>query len=255
MTIRGFWWDNILRKVGDKVIRQVTPIHKNQICIGMTRFLSWAFVQDPATLMTFLRHAIGAGDGAWAVPPAVDKSDTALDSEFVNTRRNYDGLDYIKAGIGQGTAAGTTTTLIDDQRYEPTAWFNGLNIEITAGTNVGQTRTISDWDLTTKTFTVSVAFALPCDDTSEYRIVPAIHTAVSGAVQIRTVWPFGVPADPFNGITIREQGIFYDETGVTLPVTLPSGTMLNKIYHAPIVKNNTVQLERFVRFIFDIPRG
>lgn len=255
MTVRGFWWDVIGKRDERGIMsKRTTRVRKNQICVGMTKFLSWAFIQDPATLMTNLRHGIGLGDSSWTTPPTVEKGDTALDNEVAATRRDVDGCIYIKAGRGKGTAAGTTSTLIDDQRWEATGWFNGLSIEITAGTNVGQTRTITSWDYATKTFTVSVPFTLACDDTTEYRIVPVSHGSVSGAVQIRTLWPTGGPGDPFNGIYIREQGIFYDETGVTLPVTLPSGTMLNKIYHAPIWKDSSFQIERYIRFLFEIPR-
>lgn len=74
---------------------------------------------------------------------------------------------------GQATS-GSTTTLIDtssDSHFNyDDDYFNGCEIEIIGGTNVGERRRISDFDKATKKITVANAFTAAIDNTSVYVI-------------------------------------------------------------------------------------
>lgn len=70
-----------------------------------------------------------------------------------------------------GTAdSGTATTLVDNALTQVDDYWNGGYLVITAGTNSGETRAISDFVAGTDTVTVSVAFSNPIDATSVYAI-------------------------------------------------------------------------------------
>jgi len=253
--IQGFWWDVITRENDDgSEDVEITPVKKNQICASMPLALCKAFLTPNNGDFANIHHAIGIGDGAWITPPTVERSDTTLYNEVFGAgcRRNYDSMNWVKTAVGQATAAGTSFTIVDDKRWEETGWFNGMDIEITAGPGTGDIRVISNWDVSTKTITVIGAFSGGATDlTTEYRIVPDISTEPAGAIQIRTEWP--AVAGAFN-VVIREQGIFYDSSVTVLPIVSDVGHMLNKIYHAPITKTAAMQLERYIRFVFTIPR-
>lgn len=52
------------------------------------------------------------------------------------------------------TAAGSATTLVDSTRTELVDYWNGGTLWITSGTHSGKSRKITDWALTTTTFTI-----------------------------------------------------------------------------------------------------
>jgi len=59
---------------------------------------------------------------------------------------------------GTSTADGTTSTLIDTALTGADDAYNGMTLYITSGTNIGESRTITDYDATSYTVTVSPAF-------------------------------------------------------------------------------------------------
>lgn len=70
-----------------------------------------------------------------------------------------------------GTAdSGSTTTIVDNALTQADDYWNGGFAVITAGTNVGEIRSISDFVAGTDTVTVSVAFTDPIDATSVYAL-------------------------------------------------------------------------------------
>lgn len=52
------------------------------------------------------------------------------------------------------TAAGSATTIVDSTRTEVVDYWNGGTLWITSGTHAGKSRKITDWDLSTTTFTI-----------------------------------------------------------------------------------------------------
>ena len=75
-----------------------------------------------------------------------------------------------------GTAdSGTTTTLVDSPLTQVNDWWNGYVLSVTGGTNVGYSRSVSDFVLSTKTITVAHAFPVAIDATSVYALgrIPA----------------------------------------------------------------------------------
>jgi len=74
-----------------------------------------------------------------------------------------------------GTAdSGTPTTLVDSALTQADDYWNGGFLAITAGTNAGEVRSVSDFVAGTDTVTVSVAFSNPIDATSVYAIYSRI---------------------------------------------------------------------------------
>lgn len=72
----------------------------------------------------------------------------------------------------EGTAdSGSTTTLVDATLTEADDYWNGGYLIITAGTNYGSVRQVSDFVASTDTVTVSEAFEKAIDSTSQYRLV------------------------------------------------------------------------------------
>lgn len=52
------------------------------------------------------------------------------------------------------TAAGSATTIVDSTRTEPADYWNTGTLWINSGTHAGKSRKITDWDLSTTTFTI-----------------------------------------------------------------------------------------------------
>lgn len=52
------------------------------------------------------------------------------------------------------TATGSATTIVDSTRTEPADYWNGGTLWITSGTHSGKSRKVTDWDLSTTTFTI-----------------------------------------------------------------------------------------------------
>lgn len=60
-------------------------------------------------------------------------------------------LDDVRSSTS--TAAGTATTLVDTARTEPVDFWNGGTLWVQSGTHANKSRRITDWALTTGTFT------------------------------------------------------------------------------------------------------
>lgn len=247
--IEGKWRDFIYERGPDgrDVLVQATPWQHNMITQPFTYLAAGLLKGEVNFTGGILYHAIGAGDPSWdLVLPDPTKFDTELFDEV--SRRVPDGMAYIKSGSGIALS-GSTTTIVDPSRvegtalvgrFEPNDFFNGMSVTITAGTNVGQTRVVSDFVQSTGTITTA-SFPVAIDDTSEYEFVPITSVPVTNVVRVTTTWPYGVPLDPFN-TDIREMGLF----GGTATATAGSGLLLDRIIHAKIAKTNLNKLVRVI---------
>jgi hypothetical protein len=237
--IKGKWRDTYYRRGpdGQDVLDHVTPWQHNIITQPFTYPAAGLLTGDLSFSGGILYHAIGAGAVSWdTLLPDPTKFDTQLYAEV--DRRAPDGMAYIKAGDGQAVS-GSTTTIVDPSRvsgtslvgrFEPDDFFNGMTVNVTAGTNAGQSKVVSDYDQATGTITTA-AFPLPIDNTSVYEFTPIVSGTVTNVVRVTTTWPYGVPSDPFN-TDIREMGLF----GGTATATVNSGLLLDRITHAKMEK-------------------
>lgn len=74
--------------------------------------------------------------------------------------------------------SGTTTTIKFDDKYsDVNDDYNGMYLYITAGTNAGAYRLISDYVGSTRTATVSVALSSAIDDTSVFYLIEGVNVA------------------------------------------------------------------------------
>jgi hypothetical protein len=80
---------------------------------------------------------------------------------------------------GQATATGTTTTLIDSSRTEPTGSFVGYTLSISTGTDFANSAIVSAYSATTHTFTLSSALPVATDATSVYTLTPPAVTGTA----------------------------------------------------------------------------
>jgi hypothetical protein len=248
--IKGMWRDIYYRKGpdGQDVLDHVTPWQHNIITQPFTYLAAGLLLGDPSFTGGILYHAIGAGAPSWdTLLPSPTKFDTQLFAEV--NRRAPDGMAYIKAGSGTALS-GSTTTIVDPSRvescaivgrFEPNSFFNGMTVSITAGTNAGESRTVSTYTQLTGTLVVAPAFPLPIDSTSVYEFTPVVSGTPTNVVRVTTTWPYGVPSDPFN-TDIREMGLF----GGTATATVNSGLLLDRITHAKISKTSTYKLVRVI---------
>lgn len=102
---------------------------------------------------------------------------------------SYEWIEALAAVLGEdiagasGTAdSGSSTTLVDDALTQDDDYWNGMILTIVAGTNIGESRNITDFVAATDTITVSPAFSAAIDATSQYVI-----SAVSYDLEKRTV--------------------------------------------------------------------
>jgi uncharacterized delta-60 repeat protein/RHS repeat-associated protein len=73
---------------------------------------------------------------------------------------------------GTSSTTGTSDTLVDSSRTESQDFFLGYTLKITGGTGSGQVRTVTGYNASTKTFTVSPAFTTAPNSTSTYSLTP-----------------------------------------------------------------------------------
>lgn len=249
-NIEGMWRDFIYRKGpdGQDVLVQVTPWKKNRITQPFTYLAAGLLLGEPSFTGGILQHAIGVGDASWDTSlPEPGKFDVALFDEV--SRRVPDQVYYVKTGTGTALS-GTLTTIVDPSRVsggeivgrcEPDDFFNTMTVTVTDGTNAGVSRVVSDYAQASGTITVP-AFPLPIDNTSVYEFTPVLSGTPTNVVEVTTIWDYGIPADPFNGVYIREMGLF----GGTATATVDSGLMLDRITHARIWKDENVKLRRVI---------
>jgi len=250
-NIKGIWRDEIYEKDENGVEQLVkTQTSHNLITQPFTILAAMLLGNDPSLLGGVLYHAIGEGDSSWDTGGIPDPEwyDTQLLSEF--SRLTPDGIAYLK--WGEGTAqSGSTTTIVDPRRiesceivgrFEPDDFFNGMQVEVIAGTNLGEVRTVADYTQITGQITVTAPFPAPIDATSQYEFVPEVSVAPTNAIEVRTTWDYGHPTDPFNFKYIREQGLF----GGDATVTPASGLMLDRVTHERIWKSPTQKVVRMI---------
>jgi len=109
---------------------------------------------------------------------------------------------HIRVELEGMATAGTTTTLIDTSSDTPLNYndnyFNYCEVEIVAGTNVGETRRISSSDRTVNEITVNAAFSSAIDSTSVYRIrqlgkFPRVKDVFSKTVSGEAIYYKAIP--------------------------------------------------------------
>lgn len=163
---------------------------------------------DPATRQSLKTEEISATVSLWGDYVQISKlaSITSIDKDVsqkadILGQQAGESIDYyILKKVGQGimrrradasatyqvngTAdSGTTTTLVDDALTQADDFWNGGFITITAGTNYGMTRQITDFIAATNTL-VFDAFPKPIDNTSQYRLV--VGTGLTSANVLST---------------------------------------------------------------------
>lgn len=119
-----------------------------------------------------------------AVSAAVwDRVLTGATHNIVNSAgrrlRQIDAAAVVDAGTAQ--AGGATSITLAATASSTNDIYNGDRVEIIAGTGAGENAIITDYDGTTKVATVTPAFVITPDATSEYQIVPATSTVASWA--------------------------------------------------------------------------
>lgn len=247
---RGIWRDEMYEKGpnGEDVLVKKTSTKCNLITEPMTVLIAGLLLGEPSFLGGILYHAIGEGDASWDTGgiPDPTKYDTQLLNEV--SRLTPDGISYIKFAEGTAEATSTVSTIIDTTRFEPDDFFNGMEIEIVAGTNLGEIRTVSDFTQSTGEFVVSVPFPAPIDATSEYQMIPEVSVDPTNVIEVKTTWDYGLPTDPFNFKYIREQGLF----GGTATATVNSGLMADRITHERIWKSSVIKLIRMIDIILEV---
>lgn len=255
--IKGIWRDEIYEKDENGVERLVrTQTDHNLITQPFTILTAMLLANDPSLLGGVLYHAIGEGDSSWDTGGIPDPEwyDTQLLNEL--DRKVPDGISYIK--YGEGTAqSGSVSAIVDPRRvescelvgrFEPDDFFNGMVVEVIAGTNLGESRTVSDYTQLTGQISVATPFPLPIDATSQYQFVPEVSVDPTNAIEVRTTWDYGTPTDIFNFKYIREQGLF----GGDATTTPSSGLLLDRINHERIWKSPTQKVVRMIDIILRV---
>lgn len=101
---------------------------------------------------------------------------------FVQDTPNYSDTTSYFAIIGEGgtaAAGGASTLTFASYASATNQWYTGLILEIVAGTGVGQTGTISDYNGTSKVATVGTAWTTQPDTTSQY----VVYSGYSGTYE------------------------------------------------------------------------
>lgn len=198
------------------------------------------FVGGLGNLVTGVQyHAVGTGN-----PGAPVAGDTQLNAEIF--RKAPDSVSFVEEMTGSGSAGDTTTTLTDAAlaTLYPDDYFNGMRLIITGGTNSGEDRKVVDYDGTLGIFTVDGAYPFPVanDATTVYEInVPT--ASLTNKIEVTTTFLAGEATG-----TLKEHGLF----GANATGTLNSGTLINLIRHADIVKTTLSQLTRAMRLKVEI---
>lgn len=254
---KGYYKDQIFEKDTDGADRLVdTRESTNTITLPFTSLIAGLLLGDTSFYGGITYHAIGEGDSSWDISgiPQPNKLDTQLLDEI--NRRVPDGITYLKWGRGQALS-GSLSTIVDPDRiapegvigrFEPDHFFDGMTVRITAGTNAGEERTVTDYVQSTGTITVTPDFTSPIDLTSQYEFISEVSVSPTNTIEVRTTWDYGDPGDPYNFKYIREQGLF----GGTATATANSGLMLDRITHERIYKAPTIKLCRFIVLTFRV---
>jgi hypothetical protein len=189
-------------------------------------------------------HAFGEGNPSWDTNP---EDAQWYESELTNEiyRKVPDYINYIKYGFGTASS-GTMDEIIDVRRFEGQTlvgrteeddYFNGQTITITAGTNVGEVRTIVAFEQQAGRILVNSPYPAPIDITSSYEITPVTTLSASNYIEIRTTLPNGLASDPFNDKEIREHGLVLGNENI----------LMTKANHPKVYKSTTNQIARVYR--------
>ncbi len=84
--------------------------------------------------------------------------------------------DSLAMDTGTAQSGGADTIQLATTAHSANDWYNGLTVAITGGTGSGQSKTIADYTGSTRTATVSTAWATPPDNTSVYAIYNSVRT-------------------------------------------------------------------------------
>jgi len=255
---RGIWYDEVWKRTedGSEALVEKTKKNHNIIVQPFTVLVAGLLAGDPSFLGGILFHAIGVGDSAWDTSGIPDPSKFATTLQSEVSRLQPDGISYLKWGQGKAQS-GTSSTIVDPSRvdgcglvgrFEPDGFFDGMTVEITAGTNAGESRVVSSYVQETGEITVATPFSAPVDSTTEYEFVPEVSIDPTNVIEIRTTWDYGNPSDPFNFKYIREQGLF----GGTATATTDSGLMVDLIHHNRIWKDPTIKIVRFIDIVLRV---
>lgn len=192
---RTIFYNPYLKITGE--LRRGLKIHSGDVTIYEPNFLqSESFVTAPSALATtnvgeknlYLIDFAGSGEGSITIfggyldvrpyPTGYTSSSTstasrvkAIGTEFFGGDYDYNRNDPEKEAIGTATAGTASTITLDAARSSSTSsFYNAATIEITAGTGVGQTATISSYVGSTHVATISGTWTTTPDNTSVYHI-------------------------------------------------------------------------------------
>ena len=256
--IEGIWRDEVYKKQADgsEVLVSKTARKHNRITEPFTVLVAALLGNDPSLSGGVMYHAIGEGDITWDTSgiPTPSQFDTTLYNEL--NRKEPDGISYIK--WGEGAAVGGSSTTIEDPyrvdggvlkgRFEPDNFFEGMEITIIQGTNLGEVRTVVGYEQATGIITVDSPYPADIDATSIYDFSPIVTTERTNIIEIRTTWDYGLPTAPYNFKYIREQGLF----GGVADESSGSGYMIDRVTHDRIWKDPTIRLVRFLDLCFRV---
>jgi hypothetical protein len=147
------------------------------------------------------------------------------------------------AGVQTGVSFVAQSGGVVTGRFEQDGFFTGMYVNITAGTNVGQSRLVTGYHQSSGVIQVSPAFTAAIDDTSEYQFTPIASSTPTTAVEVRTTLDYGSPTDPFNNQYLREQALF----GGYATKTAGSGFMLDEIRQPAIWKSVSNRIVKMIR--------
>jgi len=150
---------------------------------------------------------------------------------------------------GSGIAdSGTDTTLVDAMRDEVDDHWNNYILAIIRGTNIGESRKVTDFVNGNNTITVSPAFTVAIDSTSEY--VLSKETEDSELKSIRDDMEAYIDMELKNvGIAVPLSAT--NDNIKAICADLCAGTYMRR--RAPLAEKNTVwdlgnsQLEKYIK--------
>lgn len=172
------------------VILTNTPTNRTLISTDQDVVISWGTTNIFTGLLT------GAGYGPGKLECKVyNKAYLAMEKhlitdEYANVAANVILDDILEQDSGTTTSDGNVggTTVIDSSQTESDDFFTGMYLKITSGAQSGQIREITNWVLSTKTFTVSPAFGGQILSGVTYRVFyvkPGSCPATSISVQFK----------------------------------------------------------------------
>jgi hypothetical protein len=133
--------------------------------------------------------AIGLGDSDWDTAPAGTPTPSATDNrlEAEIHRKQPDSVSYLEE-LQSTATGGSTNTLVDTARTEPTDYFNGMVVTVTSGPSSGVSADVQGWNGPTKTFTFEAgAFPNGISSGDSYETYK-LSLSESYAIRIKAQW-------------------------------------------------------------------